>query len=142
MPEDRGHLLTEHRHEKSAHIDRMSIGEAFDIINDEDRTVADAVKQAKPQICEAISLVVRALENRGRLFYVGAGTSGRLGVIDAAECPPTFMTPPEMVQGIIAGGDEAVRRSIEGAEDLADDAALPQVTGASRPAILGKIMYV
>ena len=122
MTQDRGHLLTEQQNQRSTHIDRMNIGDAFDVINDEDRAVADAVRRAKPQICEAIQCVVRTFERGGRLFYVGAGTSGRLGVIDAAECPPTFMTPPEMVQGIIAGGDQAIRRSIEGAEDRADDA--------------------
>ncbi len=119
---DRGHLPTEQSNEKSRHIDRMGVGEAFDVINGEDRTIADAVRLAKPQICRAIELVERTFEAGGRLIYVGAGTSGRLGVIDAAECPPTFMTPPELVQGIIAGGDGAMRRSIEGAEDSADQA--------------------
>lgn len=114
---DRGHLLTEQRNAKSMHIDRMSIADAFDVINDEDRTVADAVRRAKPQICEAIRVVVDAFERGGRLIYVGAGTSGRLGVIDAAECPPTFMTAPNLVQGIIAGDYDAMHRSIEGAED-------------------------
>ncbi|MCH8965839.1 MAG: N-acetylmuramic acid 6-phosphate etherase [Planctomycetes bacterium] len=123
MAQNRGHLLTEQQNQQSMYIDRMNIGESFDVINGEDRTVADAVGRAKPQICEAIQCVVRAFERGGRLFYVGAGTSGRLGVLDAAECPPTFMTPPEMVQGIIAGGDHAIRRSIEGAEDRTDDAA-------------------
>ena len=122
MAQNRGHLLTEQQNQRSTYIDRMNIGEAFDVINSEDRAVADAVRRAKPQICEAIHCVVRVFERGGRLFYVGAGTSGRLGVIDAAECPPTFMTPPEMVQGIIAGGDKAIRRSIEGAEDRAHDA--------------------
>ena len=119
---DRGHLPTEQCNEKSRHIDRMGVGEAFDLINSEDRTIADAVRLAKPQICRAIELVERAFEAGGRLIYVGAGTSGRLGAIDAAECPPTFMTPPELVQGIIAGGDGAMRRSIEGAEDSTDEA--------------------
>ncbi len=139
MAQNRGHLLTEQQNQRSMHIDRMNIGEAFDVINGEDRAVADAVRRAKPQICEAIQCVVRAFQRGGRLFYVGAGTSGRLGVIDAAECPPTFMTPPEMVQGIIAGGDQAIRRSIEGAEDRADDAvkAIAQCEVAAEDVVMG-----
>ena len=120
MAEDRGHLLTEQRNERSMHIDRMAIGDSFDLISAEDHTVAKAVARAKPQICEAIELVVRAFESGGRLIYLGAGTSGRLGVLDAAECPPTFMTDPDQVQGIIAGGYDALCRSIEGAEDSAE----------------------
>ncbi len=139
MTQDRGHLLTEQHNPQSMYIDRMNIGDAFDVINEEDRAVADAVRRAKPQICEAIQCVVRAFERGGRLFYVGAGTSGRLVVIDAAECPPTFRTPPEMVQGIIAGGDQAMRRSIEGAEDQADDAvkAIAQCVIAAEDVIMG-----
>ena len=139
MSRDRGHLLTEQQNERSMHIARMSIGEAFDVVNGEDRAVADAVRLVKPQICEAIQCVVRAFERGGRLFYVGAGTSGRLGVLDAAECPPTFMTPPEMVQGIIAGGEPAIRRSIEGAEDRADDAvkAIAQCEVAAEDVVMG-----
>jgi N-acetylmuramic acid 6-phosphate etherase len=139
MTQDRGHLLTEQQNQRSTHIDRMNIGEAFDVINGEDRTVADAVRRAKPQICEAIQCVVRTFDRGGRLFYVGAGTSGRLGVIDAAECPPTFMTSPETVQGIIAGGDQAIRRSIEGAEDRADEAAkaIAQCEVAAQDVVMG-----
>ncbi len=139
MSQDRGHLLTEQQNERSIRIDRMSIGESFDVINDEDRAVANAVRQAKPQICEAIECVVRAFERGGRLFYVGAGTSGRLGVLDAAECPPTFRTPPEMVQGIIAGGEPAIRRSIEGAEDRTDDAveAIAQCEVTAEDVVIG-----
>ena len=139
MTQNRGHFLTEQQNQRSTHIDRMNIGEAFDVINHEDRAVADAVRRAKPQICEAIQCVVRAFERGGRLFYVGAGTSGRLGVIDAAECPPTFMTSPELVQGIIAGGDQAIRRSIEGAEDRADDAVavITQSEVAAKDVVMG-----
>ena len=139
MTQDRGHLLTEQQNQQSIHIDRMSIADSFDVINGEDRTVADAVRRTKPQICEAIQCVVRAFERGGRLFYVGAGTSGRLGIIDAAECPPTFMTPPEMVQGIIAGGEPAIRRSIEGAEDRIDDAvkAIAQCEVAAEDVVMG-----
>jgi N-acetylmuramic acid 6-phosphate etherase len=120
---DRGHLLTELRNPRSAGIDRASIAEAFDLINSEDATIAAAVAAARPEICRTIELVVAAFEAGGRLIYIGAGTSGRLGVLDAAECPPTFLSDPSMVQGFIAGGWEALRRSIEGAEDHPADAA-------------------
>jgi N-acetylmuramic acid 6-phosphate etherase len=122
MLTDRGHLLTEQLNPRSGHIDELSIEEAFAVINAEDRTVAEAVGRAAPAICAAVRCVAAALGAGGRLFYVGAGTSGRLGVIDAAECPPTFMTSPEMVQGLIAGGPQAMLRSIEGAEDSAEQA--------------------
>ncbi|HUU83920.1 MAG TPA: N-acetylmuramic acid 6-phosphate etherase [Phycisphaerae bacterium] len=118
--EDRGHLLTEQRNERSGQIDRMPLGEAFDVMAGEDATIARAVAAAKGDICRAVELVVSAFERGGRLIYVGAGTSGRLGVLDAAECPPTFLSDPEMVQGVIAGGWEALRCSIEGAEDDPD----------------------
>jgi len=95
----------------------MSTAEAFDVMNAQDAKIAAAVADAKADICRAVALVVEAFQSGGRLFYVGAGTSGRLGVVDAAECPPTFLTDPQQVQGIIAGGDEAMLRSIEGAED-------------------------
>jgi N-acetylmuramic acid 6-phosphate etherase len=120
---DRGHLLTELRNPRSIRIDRMTIGEAVDLMNAEDATVAQAVAAAKDDICKAIELVVAAFEAGGRLIYVGAGTSGRLGVLDASECPPTFLSDPRMVQGIIAGGWDALRRSIEGAEDFPQDGA-------------------
>ena len=121
--EDRGHLLTEGRNIRSAAIDTMSIGDAFDVISAEDAGIAGAVAAAKPDICAAVELVTAAFRAGGRLIYVGAGTSGRLGVLDATECPPTFLSDPSMVQGVIAGGWEALRRSIEGAEDRADDGA-------------------
>ncbi len=120
---DRGHLLTELRNPRSIRIDRMTVGEAVDLMNAEDATVAQAVAAAKDDICKAIELVVAAFEAGGRLIYVGAGTSGRLGVLDASECPPTFLSDPRMVQGIIAGGWDALRRSIEGAEDFPQDGA-------------------
>jgi N-acetylmuramic acid 6-phosphate etherase len=120
---DRGHLLTELRNPRSARVDRMSIPEAVDLMNSEDAGVAQAVAAAKEDVCKAIELVVAAFEAGGRLIYVGAGTSGRLGVLDASECPPTFLSDPRMVQGVIAGGWEALRRSIEGAEDYPEDGA-------------------
>ncbi|MCP4591489.1 MAG: N-acetylmuramic acid 6-phosphate etherase [bacterium] len=118
---DRGHLLTEMRNQRSADIDSMSTSAAFDVMNGEDASIAAAVADAKPQVCEAIELVVAAFRAGGRLIYVGAGTSGRLGVLDASECPPTFLSDPRMVQGFIAGGWDALRRSIEGAEDYPQD---------------------
>jgi len=117
MGKDRGHLLTEQRNDRSKRLDRADVAEAFDILNAEDALVAGAVRAAKPQICAAVRLVAEAFTQGGRLIYVGAGTSGRLGVLDAAECPPTFLSDPEMVQGVIAGGREAMFRSVEAAED-------------------------
>ena len=136
---DRGHLATEQRNAKSASLDRVSIGEAFDMINAEDATVAHAVARAKDSIVRAIELVVEALRSGGRLIYVGAGTSGRLGVLDATECPPTFLTPPGMVRGVIAGGEAALTRSVEGAEDRADDgrAAIEALETGSRDVVFG-----
>ncbi len=114
---DRGHLLTEQRNPRSADIDRMSIADAFDVMNAEDARIPAAIARCKAEICRTVDLVVAAFRRGGRLFYIGAGTSGRLGVLDAAECPPTFLTDPSMVQGIIAGGETAIRRPVEGAED-------------------------
>lgn len=121
--QDRGHLLTELRNPRSMRIDRMSIAEAVDLMNSEDATVPAAVAAARPEICRAIELVVAAFQAGGRLIYVGAGTSGRLGVLDASECPPTFLSDPRMVQGVIAGGWEALRRAVEGAEDYPEHGA-------------------
>lgn len=101
-------------------IDQKTTLEMLQIINDEDKTVAFAVEKVLPDVARAIELIVPRLKSGGRLFYIGAGTSGRLGIVDASECPPTFGTPPELVQGIIAGGREAMFRSQEGAEDDAD----------------------
>jgi N-acetylmuramic acid 6-phosphate etherase len=115
--EDRGHLVTEQRNARSTHFDRLSTSEAFDLMNEEDATVAAAVARARDAICRAIDLVAAAFRAGGRLIYVGAGTSGRLGVLDATECPPTFLSDPVMVQGVIAGGFSALTRSVEGAED-------------------------
>jgi N-acetylmuramic acid 6-phosphate etherase len=117
MPIDRSRLTTERPNPRSRDIDRRSTLEIVDIINAEDRTVAAAVAKERARIAAAVDAVVEGLRRGGRLFYVGAGTSGRLGVLDAAECPPTFGTPPRQVQGIIAGGRRALVRSVEGAED-------------------------
>ena len=104
-------------------IDRLSTEQAFDVMNAEDAAIAGAVAAAKNEICQAIELVVGAFQGGGRLIYLGAGTSGRLGVLDASECPPTFLSDPRMVQAVIAGGWDALRRSIEGAEDHPEDGA-------------------
>ena len=101
----------------------MSTAEAFDVINREDAGIAQAIADARADICRAVDVIADALASGGRLIYVGAGTSGRLGVLDAAECPPTFLTDPHMVQGVIAGGLDALTRSIEGAEDRPEDGA-------------------
>ncbi|MFO8099317.1 MAG: N-acetylmuramic acid 6-phosphate etherase [Salinibacter sp.] len=111
-------LATEQRNPHSTHIDTASVEEILRVINTEDHQVPIAVRRELPQVAEAVKIVVEAFQNGGRLFYVGAGTSGRLGVVDASECPPTFGTDPERVQGLIAGGREAVFRSQEGAEDV------------------------
>lgn len=108
---------TERPNPRSAELDRLSIGDAFDVVNAEDRSVAEAVLRAKPAIVRAIELVSDRLARGGRLLYAGAGTSGRLGVLDAVECPPTFRTEPSLVQGVIAGGLAALTSAVEGAED-------------------------
>src|ERR1051326_5802037 len=104
-------LLTEQLNPASSAIDTVTTEEALRIINREDRQVADAVGREIPQIARAVDTIVAAFERGGRLFYLGAGTSGRLGVLDASECPPTFSVSPEMVQGIIAGGEAALSRA-------------------------------
>ena len=109
--------LTERRNPRTADIDTLSSLQIVDLVSTEDATVPAAVAAAREPIARTIDLIEAAFRAGGRLFYVGAGTSGRLGVLDASECPPTFGSPPEMVQGIIAGGAEALVRSVEGAED-------------------------
>jgi N-acetylmuramic acid 6-phosphate etherase len=120
--------LTERRNPRTAAIDRASALEIVDLIAAEDATVPAAVARARVDIARAIDLLEAAFRAGGRLFYVGAGTSGRLGVLDAAECPPTFGTDPEMITGIIAGGYKAILRSVEGAEDDAN-AAVEEMDG-------------
>jgi len=110
-------LVTEQPNPRSQGIDTKATAEILTIINDEDKGVPYAVELAIPEICKVVDAVVGAFKRGGRLLYVGAGTSGRLGVLDASECPPTYGTDPAMVQGIIAGGAEALVRSVEWAED-------------------------
>ncbi len=116
-------LSTEQRNPKSMNIDVAPIPEILRIINEEDKTVPLAVEKELPYIGKAVEIIVNAMKHGGRLFYFGAGTSGRLGVVDAAECPPTFGTEPEMVQGFIAGGKEAMFIAQEGAEDFPENGA-------------------
>jgi len=110
-------LVTEQRNPKTMDIDSGSTLKILRLINQEDKKVPYGVEKELPQIAKAVDLVVDSLKNGGRLFYIGAGTSGRLGVLDAAECPPTFGTNPEMIQGVIAGGKGTLIRSKEGVED-------------------------
>jgi N-acetylmuramic acid 6-phosphate etherase len=123
MLKDRSKLTTEKRNARSRGIDRRPTRQIVRIINVEDAKVARAVAKVEGPIARAVAVIVARLARGGRLFYVGAGTSGRLGVLDAAECPPTYGTLPQMVQGIIAGGKRALVRSVEGAEDRAEDGA-------------------
>ncbi|UCH11209.1 MAG: N-acetylmuramic acid 6-phosphate etherase, partial [Fidelibacterota bacterium] len=151
----RGHLITEHRNPRSEELDRLSTLEVLELINGEDSAVPGAVRETLPRIAEFVERVVESFLSGGRLIYVGAGTSGRLGVLDASECPPTFSVSPEMVQGVIAGGMPALTRSIEGAEDYPEDGAasmkeldvsprdcvLGIATGATTPFVHGALEY-
>lgn len=132
QPVERGHLLTEQNNPNSQNLDQMTALEIVDVFNQEDARTIAAIAGAREVLAQAIDQTAASLRQGGRLFYVGAGTSGRLGVLDAAECPPTFCTPPEWVQGIIAGGADALVRSSEALEDRAEDGAaaiaLHQVT--------------
>lgn len=110
-------LSTEHRNEKTMNLDEMSIKEVLQSMNEEDRTVALAVEKEIEQIEKVVQTVIKSFEEEGRLIYIGAGTSGRLGILDAVECPPTFGTDDKMVQGFIAGGLKAFTKAVEGAED-------------------------
>ena len=118
----RRHLTTEQPNPLSDGIDDFSVRKILDLMNREDQEVAQKVREALPEIEDTVELTTSALRNGNRVFYMGAGTSGRLGVLDASEMPPTFSVPPNWFTGIIAGGDEALRKSIEGAEDEADAA--------------------
>lgn len=117
MSENLQELQTEMRNQASERLDQMSALETVTLMNEEDQKVALAVKAALGDVAKAVEVIAAALQRGGRLLYFGAGTSGRLGVLDASECPPTFGTPPGMVQGVIAGGPAALVEAIEGAED-------------------------
>ncbi|HYE02923.1 MAG TPA: N-acetylmuramic acid 6-phosphate etherase [Phycisphaerales bacterium] len=153
LPPDRSHLPTEHRHAASMRLHRLSVAEIVGVINREDRTVAEAVAAAAPAISAFIEAAEPGFIAGGRLVYLGAGTSGRLGVLDASECPPTFCVEPGRVIGLIAGGDAALRRSSEGLEDDPDgaraelealdvgprDAVLGIAAGGTTPYVLGGV---
>ncbi len=119
---NRGHLLTEQRLDASRDLDAMSTLDVLKTINDQDATIAGVVRSATPAIAALVDTIVERMRRGGRLVYLGAGTSGRLGVLDASECPPTFHCDPQNVVGVIAGGDSALRRSSEGKEDDPDGA--------------------
>ena len=115
-----GNLTTESVNERTKHIDECSTTEILMLINEEDSLVAGAVKETIPKIAAAVDTIVDSMKRGGRLLYFGAGTSGRLGVLDASECPPTYGVDPELVQGYIAGGDTALRTAVEGSEELGE----------------------
>ncbi len=117
MPDNLAQLVTEQPNPASARIDELPTGRILEIINAEDRRVADSITPELPRIAQAVDAIVEAFHAGGRLFYIGAGTSGRLGVLDAAECPPTFNVSPDLVQGIIAGGESALSRATETTEN-------------------------
>ena len=117
MNENFSALTTEQVNPATAHIDSCTTLEMVRLINDEDKKVAAAVEKVLPEIAQAVDKIAESFSSGGRLFYIGAGTSGRLGVLDASECPPTFGVNPDMVQGLIAGGERALIKAVEGAED-------------------------
>ncbi|MGL4662851.1 MAG: N-acetylmuramic acid 6-phosphate etherase [Culicoidibacterales bacterium] len=148
-------LDTEKRNTNSLHIDSMSSIEIATLINDEDQTVAYAVKEVLPEVAQIIDAGVEVIENGGKIFYIGAGTSGRLGVLDASECPPTYGVPSTLIQGLIAGGDEAFLKAIEGAEDnlelaimdlnernlTSDDMVIGIAASGRTPYVIGGLNY-
>jgi N-acetylmuramic acid 6-phosphate etherase len=152
---DRSKLLTEQRLAQSMRLDAMSTDEALDVMNEQDALAIVAVASQKAQVARAIDLVAGALTRGGRLIYFGAGTSGRLGVLDASECPPTFRTDPRQIQGIIAGGPGAMFKAVEGAEDSeaagaeaadqlelsANDVAMGIAAGGTTPFVHGVLRH-
>ncbi|MEO7586957.1 MAG: N-acetylmuramic acid 6-phosphate etherase [Arachnia sp.] len=132
-------LSTEGVDERFAHLDQLDVAQLARVMNDADRGVPEAVERALPQIVPAIEAIAGRFAAGGRIIYVGAGTSGRLGVLDASECPPTFNTRPDQVLGLIAGGDVALRSAMEGAEDDAEQGAadVAAVDVGERDAVVG-----
>lgn len=145
-------LTTEQPHENTQNIDQLSSEQIMILINNEDSLITDAIRELIPLIARAADLVMEAFQKGGRLFYIGAGTSGRIGILDASECPPTYGTDPSMVQGLIAGGFRAVKEAIEGAEDSEElgeqdinenginekDVVIGIAAAAARPTFLGR----
>lgn len=148
-------LTTEGYHPQSANLDLMSIAEIVQLMNEDDVKIPLAIAKVLPEIEQAIEVVIHALKNGGRLFYVGAGTSGRIGLLDAVECPPTFSTSPKLVQAILAGGSDAVMVAIEGAEDdltlgrvalekqklSAEDVVIGIAASGRTPFVKGALLY-
>ncbi len=148
-------MLTEQQNPNTLRIDNLSSLEIVDLMNREDQQVAHAVKAVLPQIARAVDAIVERIDNGGRLIYIGAGTSGRLGVLDAVECVPTFSASPELVVGVIAGGSGALTKAVEGAEDNADlartdlqalklsyrDAVVGIAASGATPYVLGAMAY-
>ena len=132
-------LITEQRNPNSMQVDSLSALEIVQLMNQEDKQVPLAIEKCLPQIAQAVECIVAAFQQGGRLVYIGAGTSGRLGVLDASECPPTFGVSPEMVKGIIAGGERALRHPIEGAEDSKTQAVvdLQTIQFSSKDVLVG-----
>ncbi|MCK4578766.1 MAG: N-acetylmuramic acid 6-phosphate etherase [Candidatus Marinimicrobia bacterium] len=155
VPNRRGHIATEQRNTRSAQLDKLTVRETLELINSEDATVPSVVRAALPRIERFVEMVVASFRAGGRLVYVGAGTSGRLGVLDASECPPSFSVVPGMVAGVIAGGAPALTRAVEGAEDnpedgaaavkdldlSQDDSVLGIATGGTTPFVHGALQY-
>ena len=153
--DDRGYLLTEQVNPVSDQLDQLSTVALVDLFIDEDRRPQQALFNARRALSQAVDAIAERLQGTGRLFYLGAGTSGRLGVLDAAECPPTFCSPPELVQGILAGGAPALLRSSEGLEDLesaavadlqergfcSDDCLVGIAAGGTTPYVRGGLGY-
>tara|TARA_Y100000590_G_scaffold469538_2_gene658155 strand:- start:3316 stop:4209 length:894 start_codon:yes stop_codon:yes gene_type:complete len=119
---NRGALLTEQQNPSSMELDSKSVSQILEIINREDQAVAAAVEKVLPKVEQAVNFALDAIRKGGHVIYIGAGTSGRLGVLDSAECPPTFSVPPDLFKAVISGGEEALWKSIEGAEDKPEDA--------------------
>ena len=152
---DRGYLLTEQVNPASQQLDQLSTDDLVGLFIEEDLRPQQAVSGARTALSQAVDAIAERLRDRGRLFYLGAGTSGRLGVLDAAECPPTFCSPPELVQGILAGGAPALLRSSEGLEDLEsaavtdlqqrgfgpDDCLVGIAAGGTTPYVRGGLGY-
>ncbi len=148
-------MLTEQANPRTRNLDQLSALELVSVMNAEDATVAETVRNALPQVAQAVEQISEQLKQGGRLFYLGAGTSGRLGVLDAAECVPTFGTPPELVQALIAGGPTALLQAVEGAEDhfeqatpdlrargfQPDDALIGIAASGSTPYVLGGLAF-
>lgn len=155
MKENINELTTESRNPASSHLDEMSVTEIVQLMNREDAKVSQSIQSQIPAIAQAVDLIVTAFKAGGRLIYMGAGTSGRLGVLDAAECVPTFGTDPSMVRGLIAGGAQAMTVAVEGAEDnaalgaqdlkdlqlTANDAVVGLAASGRTPYVIGALDY-